>query len=177
MKKNMRGLFILLLAGFLAVSATGCASLKKKFTRKKTEVKKPRYYQVRKYDIKPSMELYEKHYIYWINWHRDMSQKLGQNAKRDRLNIQQLIGNLYDMRKILDDEEAARLDPHIENLRGVEKTITTQNLDVGDAARVQNILDRELRIVKREFSPSKMKGHIRDDWRVTSLTAEEVKHD
>ena len=177
MKKNLQRFSVFLLVVFLTVSVSGCATLKKKFTRKKKEEKKPRYYQVRKYDIKPSMELYEKHYIYWINWHRDMSQKLGRNAKRDRLNIQQLVGNLYDMRKILDDEEAARLEPHIETLRGVQKTVTTQNLDSGDAARIQNILDRELRIVKREFSPSKMKGHIRDDWEKVSLTPEEAKND
>ncbi|MBL7158229.1 MAG: hypothetical protein ISS91_01840 [Candidatus Omnitrophica bacterium] len=177
MSKETRKILVVLLIAVFAIGSTGCASLKKKFIRKKTEEKKPRYYQVRKYDIKPSMELYEKHYIYWINWHRDMSQKLGENAKRDRLNIQQLVGNLCDMRKILDDEEAARLDPHIKNLRGVEKTVNTQHLDTGDAARVQNILDRELRIVKREFSPSKMKGHIRDDWEKVSLTAEEAKND
>ena len=167
----------MLLIAVFAIGSTGCASLKKKFTRKKKEEKKPAYYQVRKYDIKPSMELYEKHYIYWINWQRDLIQSLGRNAKRDRLNAQQAVGNLRDMQKILDDEQADLLEPHVKDMVEVERSINNSQLEVGDASRIQSVMERELSAVKREFAPSKMKGHIRDEWKEGSLKLEDISYE
>ena len=81
MKKVLFRLFLGFLIFSFAAGITGCAALKKKFTRKKKERKTPVYYQVRKYDIKPSMELYEKHYIFWVNWHKNLVAELGNNYK------------------------------------------------------------------------------------------------
>ena len=50
MKKWILFIFVF----FLAVNLTGCDALQKKFTRKKkTAVKMPRFYQLKKYSKKP----------------------------------------------------------------------------------------------------------------------------
>lgn len=149
----------------LLVNVSGCAALKKKFTRKKKEAKQPTYYQVRKYDIKPSMELYEKHYVFWINWQRKLLDELGKNFKNDKRCIQEITGNLGDMASLLVDEKRATLLPHINELKKVRVIIDKRTMTTSNQTRIRRILEREYRVVKREFSPKKMTGFIRKEWK------------
>ena len=94
MRRFSLRLLSLAVISVLLLSLSGCAALKKKFTRKKKKTETPVFYHVRKYDVKPSIDLYEKHYIFWINWHRELVMELGENFKSDTRSIQELRSNL-----------------------------------------------------------------------------------
>ncbi|MFH1594534.1 MAG: hypothetical protein ABID09_07565 [Candidatus Omnitrophota bacterium] len=144
----------------------GCAALKQKFTRKSKEKKRiPVHYQVREYDIKPSIELYEKHYVFWINWHRTLVDGLGENFKSDQRSIKEMIGNLEDMVTLLIDEKAELLGKHVEKLREARVIIDRRNMTKANDTRIRRIIEREFRAIKNDFSPVKMRDHIRTDWK------------
>ena len=166
MKRITSKILLAVLALALLIDLSGCAALKKKFTRKrKKDVKMPVYYQVRKYDITPSLELYEKHYIFWVNWHKELVQELGDNFKSDKKSAQEMIANLEDMGTLLVDEKRDELTPHIVELQKVKAIIDKRNMTKANETRIRHILDREYRAIKREFSTSKMKNYIRKEWR------------
>jgi len=146
---------------------TGCTALQKKFTRKKKKENKVRpHFMVREYDVKPSMALYEKHYVFWINWQREMLQKLGRNYKSDKKCIEEITGNLHDMAALLTDEKAGELLPHIETLGKVKVIVDKRNMTKASDTRIRQILEREYRSVKRDFSPGEVVGCIRKEFRV-----------
>jgi len=149
----------------MVFSLGGCAALKKKFTRKKKEKKTTVYYNVRKYDVKPSMDLYEKHYIFWVNWHRELETELGENFKSDIRSAQEMRGNLQSMESLLIDEKAASLAPHVNAIKKVEMILKKRNMTKVNETRIRKILGREYRAINGGFSPSKIKGAIRADWK------------
>ena len=169
--KILKVLAAVLVAG-LFLNFSGCAALKQKFTRKKKDQKSPVYYQVKEYDIKPSMELYEKHYVFWINWHRKLLQELGKNFKNDMRCIQDIDGNLHDMQALLIDEKAEKLQPHIKDISEAKAIIDKRNMTTSNETRIRRVLEREYRVIKRDFSPKEMTGFIRKDWKVPPDTEE-----
>jgi len=160
-----RILLMLIIASFL-VNLAGCASLKRKFTRKKKKVKKPVYYKVREYDIRPSLELYEKHYIYWVHWQRKFISELGRNFKNDIRSIQEICGELESMAALLTDEEAEKLRPHIERIKKAENIIKKRNMTKANDTRIRKIAEQEYRIIRGQFSSKKMADFIRKDWKL-----------
>ena len=166
MKKYLfKSIVLIIVVGFV-FNLAGCAALKAKFTRKKKAQKTPVYYQVKKYDIKPSMELYEKHYIFWLNWHKKLLQELGYNFKSDIRCLQDVSGNLEDMQGMLVDEKAAEFQPHIDDINKVRAIIDKRSMTTSNETRIRLILEREYRMIKRSFSPKEMAGFIRKDWKV-----------
>ncbi len=157
-------LIITICALFLLTSVAGCASLKKKFTPKHKKKELQTAVQLREYDIKPSIELYEKHYVYWVNWYRKLITELGKNFKSDIRSSQEMISHLYDMQALLTDEKATELGGRISDIISAKVIIDKHNLTKVNETRVRRILEREYRAIKREFSPKKMKDHIRSEF-------------
>jgi len=154
-----------ILVVFLSLNLAGCETVRKKFTRKKKPtVKMPRIYQVRKYNIKPTSELYQKHYAYWESWQSELIKVLGESHKKDVLCIEQIISNLNDMRNILVQEKADRLKPHIEKLARVKDVIVKEELTQFNRTYVMTTLEREERAIRREFILSKVKDNIRTEF-------------
>jgi hypothetical protein len=146
----------------MLLGTTGCEALKKKFTRKKKEVvKMPRIYQVKKYEKRPTPELYKKHYVYWMTWHSELLKVLGKNRKKDTLCINEIVGNLKDMEAILVKSKADELRPHIERLEKVRDIIIIEELSQANKAYVQRVLETEDRAIKREFTYKKVKDYFR----------------
>lgn len=157
----MRRIISIFLIFFLLAGMTGCEGLRKKFTRKKKEsVKMPRIYQVKKYEKKPSPELYKKHYAYWMSWHSELLKVLGANHKKDVRCIEETISNLRDMQSILVQEKADRLAPHIDNLVKVKDVILKEDMTQFNKDYIRRNLEKEDRSIKREFCFSKVKNYI-----------------
>ncbi|MFH1380672.1 MAG: hypothetical protein ABIH57_00675 [Candidatus Omnitrophota bacterium] len=167
MKKKFFLKFLIVTVLFaMFINLSGCAALKKKFTPKgKKKQATPVYYKGVKYDIKPSIDLYEKHYIFWINWQRKLIETLGKNFKSDMRCIREIIGNIQDMENLLVDQKAASLLPHIEELKKARTIIDKRNLTTSNETRVRRILEVEYRVIKREYAPKKMNDFIREDWK------------
>lgn len=157
----MKRTILALLALLILVSMTGCDAIQRKFTRKKTAVKHPRFYQVKKYVKKPSPELYKQHYAYWASWQEEMAQFLGQNHKKDERAVEEAIGNLKDMQNILVPSKAEEMQPHIEKMERAREIIFRGELSFANKDYVRSIVEREDRAIAREFCYGKVKNFLR----------------
>ena len=152
-----------------AAVLSGCADLKNKFVRKKAEPQLARYVPVREYDVRPSMDLYSKRYIYWKNWHREVMAFLNDpratNQKKITVALEQEISNLLSMRNMLVDEKSDELQELIGKVSDVENTVKTETVTKGNRPRITS----EMRLlgmqIKDGFSHRKMVGEIRDEFR------------
>ena len=166
MKKAFIRVCLIIVVLGVSITLSGCAELQRKFTRKKkADVKQEVYYQVRDYNVKPSLELYEKHYVFWVHWQRAMLTELGENHKRDMRSINEITGNLEDMAALLVDEKTEELLQHIEKVRQVKAIIEKNNMTKVNETRIRHILERVYRTVRNKFSPSKMSDFIRREYR------------
>lgn len=151
----------------ITANLTGCASLRKKFIRKKKKPKDvtPHYYSIQKYDILPSIELYTKHYVFWRSWHNEIIELLGENSKKDKRCIDEMVGNLEDMKTLLVDEKGEELERHIQVLRGIEKDIAGQKLTFGAKTRVRRVLEKQFKLIRINFTYRKMDPFIRAEFK------------
>ncbi len=155
----------------IILNLTGCEAVRKKFTRKKKEpVKMPRIYQVKIYEKKPSPELYKKHYAYWVSWQSELIRVLGQNHKKDVRCIEEIMGNLNDMRNILINEKGDVLAPHIEKMEKVKDLIFKEDLTQANKDYVRRTLEREERFIKKEFVFDKVKDYLKKSFDDESQT-------
>lgn len=161
------GMMVVLVLSAAALS--GCADLKNKFVRKKAEPELTRYVPVREYDVRPSMELYTKRYIYWKNWHREVMAFLedprATNQKKITVALEQEISNLLSMRNMLVDEKSNELQVLIDKVSEVENTVRTETVTRGNRARITREMRQLGAQIKNGFSHRKMAGEIRDEFR------------
>lgn len=158
----MKRLIAIITVCFLLFDIAGCASLQKKFTRKKKAgVKHPRIYQLKKYEKKPTPELYKKHYAYWMTWQSEIISDLGRSHKKDVRCMEEIVGQLKDMQGILVDEKAEELDRHINRLSGIRETILKEELSQYNRHSVLQTLESEDRAIKRDFCYKKIKDYLR----------------
>ncbi len=158
----MKRLISIAIIFFMVLNLAGCAGLQKKFTRKKkAPVKKPRIYQVKKYEKRPTPELYKKHYAYWRAWQGELISVIGQNHKKDTRCIEEIISNLADMQNMLTSEKAEGLTPHINNLVKVKDIILNEELSQYNKDYVKRTLEKEDRAIRRDYIFDKIKGYLR----------------
>ena len=168
MRKNFCVLWVVLVAISCVFILTGCADFQKKFIRKKKEYDgPPKYYAVRKYEVHPSLELYEKRYIFWKNWHRELLVDINdENRKKAKVDIDQAISNLWDMKYMLVDEKGDELQKCIDQMQELQLQITKQSVNSVNRVKFRRKLDLLMREIKRKFSYRKMGGYIRSDFKV-----------
>lgn len=128
-----------------------------------------RYIPVREYDIKPSMELYTKRYIFWKNWHREFMDLISDpretNQKKLMTAVEQELSNLYDMKGMLIDEKGDELQLSIDGIWKVEEDLKKQNLTKGNKVRIMRNMELLGKKIKEDFSYRKLAGDIRDEFR------------
>ncbi|MCK4464000.1 MAG: hypothetical protein KAU58_06780 [Candidatus Omnitrophica bacterium] len=167
----MREKFRCLIVGLVVVcvfvpALSGCAGLRRKFVRKRTSKKtSPHYHRIEKYTVVPSIELYTKHYIYWRSWHREIIELLGENTKKDKRCIREMIGSLEDMKSMLVDKKEDMLDGHIQILKNIENDINKGALTLATRTRIRRTLEKEFKLIKINFSYRKMEPFIRSEFR------------
>ena len=158
----MKRILYFVIAFFLIVNIAGCASVQRKFTRKKKEtVKMPHIYQVKKYEKKPTPELYKKHYVYWESFHSEMLMTLGQNHRKDMVYIEHILSNLHDMQNMLMPDKATELELHIKRLTQIKDILAKEDLSKFNKTYVMTTLERESRYIKRGFIYGKVKNNLR----------------
>ena len=157
-----------ILAAF-CFSFSGCAQLRDKFVRKRKEDEEPaarRYYAVKEYDVRPSLELYTKRYIFWKNWHSELLAVLVHAShKKTVVAAEQTLSNLMDMQRMLVDKKAEDLQGSIDEMAGIEEEIKNERITKGNEVRMRRKLETLERRIKRDFSYTKIRGFIRDDFR------------
>ncbi|MFH1798766.1 MAG: hypothetical protein ABH844_05485 [Candidatus Omnitrophota bacterium] len=146
---------------------SGCAGMRDKFVRKpkeKDETAKT-YQSIRKYDVRPSLELYTKRYIFWKSWHRELLGVLdAENHKKTVTAIEQEISNLMDMRSMLVDEKANELKLIIDEMDDIEMTIKKQRVTGGNGVNLRRRLEAIGRDIQRDFTYNKIPEFIRSEF-------------
>ena len=71
------------------------------------------------------------------------------------------MGQLADMRKLLEPEMADKLVKHIKRYEEARDTIVREEVDRYNGPAVLNTLEREDRIIASEFAISRVKNYIR----------------
>lgn len=169
----------------LALSLTGCDAVQKKFTRKKKAAPKmPRFYQVKKYEKKPSPELYKKHFGYWESWQGTLIAVLGQNNKKDKRCVEEAIGQLKDMQYILVPEKGEEMQPHIDTMERARAVILKGDLTFANKDSLKMTLEKEDRTIKRDFAYSKVRNFLKvrfeeeeeDTSQITMAVGKEVEN-
>ena len=158
------------------VLLSGCAELKDKFVpKKKEEPRAQRYYQVRPYDVHPSLDLYTKRYIYWKSWHRELLSLLEPSSAIETINykkrtvaIEQEVSNLIDMQSMLVDEKAEPLGKIIDELAAIEKRIKEERITPGNLTRIRRRVDQLGKEIKRGYSYRDMGDYIAAEFREKS---------
>src|SRR3989338_2522635 len=113
--KKIISLFLIALFCF-----TGCASVQKKFTRKKPEKRIPAvvYFQEGPYQKKYSNEYYYKsHYTYWKSWHGDLIDSFGGNHKKVKRSAEEALNHLVQMSQYLKPEKQQELNSSLDSLK------------------------------------------------------------
>jgi len=166
MKKNNSYILVAILIAVVAVS--GCAQMRDKFIRnpKKKEDVGKMHHVVIEQDVRPSLDLYIKRYIFWKNWHSELLAVLSdENRKKAIVAVEHDISNLMDMRNMLVDEKAAKLQVVIDEMTGIETNIQKRRAAAGGEVRIRKRLEALGRKIRRNFSYNRIKGFIRSDWK------------
>lgn len=149
----------------LALGLSGCATVQKKFTRKKKEpahVAKAIAFEEGPYQKKFSNEYYYKsHYTYWKAWQGEWIDGLAGNRKRSAHNAEEAVSNLDQMKNYLKPEKAKELEEPLHVLqRLMEQTEIGQYSGVA-TMRVE--LEKWRRIISSGFYFDKVKDDLLPD--------------
>jgi len=145
---------------FLAVS--GCAPLRKKFTRKKKKDKEESHKFIPVLEpvdypdkIRSPQEEYKHHYSLWKIWDRDLIQAIEQDGsdKRQRYLLGQSIERLEEMKKLLDGVQQARLAELVDELQGIRQ-VYQKPPAMRNTFSIKKKIERNARKIRNEFAPN-----------------------
>ena len=162
----MRKIFSVLLIFAMIISLAGCSEeWRKKFIRKKKDVaKKPRIYQVKRYNKEPTEALYTKHYNYTITWLSELVDDLGKNSKKDARCIEEALAQIKDLQLFLVPKKASQLDKHINRLKEIQDLILKRDLGHANMDYARRSIEREERFLRSEFYYNKIKDHMKESF-------------
>ena len=162
----MRKIFSILLILAITISLTGCSEeWRRKFIRKKKgPAKKPRIYQVKRYNKEPTEALYSKHYNYAITWLSELVDDLGKNSKKDARCIEEALTQIKDLQVFLVPQKASQLDKHINRLKEIQDVILRRDLGHSNMDYARRSIEREERFLRREFYYDKIKDYMKESF-------------
>ena len=163
MKKYMHLVIIFLQVTLL----TGCATVQKKFTRKKKEPEHKAsviYLDEGPYQKKYSNAYYYKsHYSLWKTWHSEMSEDLGSNTKKLRRASSEARGEMKGMLHYLVPDKQKELEPYSTELEKLVARLDSQSMSKSDEKNMRVDFERIERIVSSNFYYDKVKDSVLPD--------------
>ena len=164
MRKSL-SLFMVLV--FLAGSAAGCATVQKKFTRKKKvpeRIPATIYIEQGPYQKKFSnVYYYQTHFTLWKSWHDELLKSIGRNSKKLERCADEAYGHITEFIKYLDEETVARVQPHLDVMTRWTEKIKSGNTSRIDEDSMRAELEKVRREVGKNFYYGKIKSHVRAD--------------
>ena len=163
MKKTITFLLFLI----LVINLTGCASVQKKFTRKKKEpshIPAAVYFEEGAYQKKYSNAYYYKmHYTLWKTWQSDLINGIGGNRKKTQRNAEESLNQLTEMSHYLAPEKEKDLEPLLEDLTRLVKKIDSGAYSSTENADLRVELQKIKRLVDNDFYYDKVTSQILPD--------------
>jgi len=145
----------------------GCASVQKKFTRKKKEARyipKAVYFHEGAYQKKYSNDYYYKtHYTLWKTWHTELVNQLGGNQKKVARSAQEALGHLTEMHRYLVPEKQSELAPTLESLAAMTRRLEGRTYAESEIGPVRVELEKIQRLVANNYYYDKIKDQILQD--------------
>ena len=161
-KKLIYGLLALAVLG-----VSGCASLPKKFIRKKPEPKHTPsvvFVDQGPYQKKFSNEYYYKtHYTLWKTWQDEILTNLGGNSKKVARSAEEAYSHLEQMGRYLKPEKQAQLKPLIDELGNYMHRFQERGESHSAVMAMKSDLDTLRRRVNNDFYYEKVKADLLPD--------------
>ncbi len=165
----IRGWALFLCLGILVSCGTGCASLKKKFTRQKKKQAREEFIPVLDpIDYPPpvvsAQQRYREHYALWKIWQRDLVQNIEARApeKKQRYLLDQTIVQLREMGKWLQENKKAQLSVLAGELEGVLQSYETP-APLRDASSTKRKIEANAKKVRAAFDPKAVQEDLVED--------------
>lgn len=147
----------------------GCEPLRKKFVRKKKSVKRQEFIPVLEpvdYAVKArsGKERYSHHFFLWKIWQKDLMLAMEEDKsdKRQKYLFGEVIGQLNEMRALIDGQKLAKFEVAIDDLRSVR-----EKFDRPSSLRNMLLIKKALRLngkkIRGEFNPLAVEDSIKDD--------------
>ena len=146
----------------LCLSLTGCASLQRKFVRKKK--KQDRIAPVittRDYSKGLRVEeLYKKHFLFWKSWQMELINRLDATYKKRVSCYDYTVDSLMEMKKYMRDPKVKELEPFIKDIKSIESLIKKKRLTKSRKYKIKQMLERTRRQIEKRFSYEDVKDHL-----------------
>ena len=163
----MRKKILFFLVFVLVLNAAGCATVQKKFTRKKktpSHIPSVIYLESGPYQKKYSNEYYYKtHFTMWKSWQDELLIQLGGNGKKVSRCAQEATSHLTEMSRYLTPEKQALLKGQIDSLSQIMKKMEEQSFSRSDQVNLQTELEKIRRFVANNFYYEKVKNDLLPD--------------
>jgi hypothetical protein len=151
----------------LLIGMSGCASVEKKFIRKKkvpAHIPAVVYIEQGPYQKKYSSEYYYKsHFTYWKSWQEELVNNLGANQKKVSRCAEEAWNHLTEMNKYLVPAKQAELAPNLESLGQIAAKISGGNYSRSEKGDLRAELEKIQRIVSNNFYYDKVKNDLVPD--------------
>ena len=158
----------LLMAGCVIVSTAGCENMQRKFVRqRKTEARPSPIVGFQDYTqlIMP-IDLYRKHYMMFDYWNAQLLDELSSttaqqtNPKRLQRASEESLNELRTMRRLLQDDTGAQLDPLLDERERLARRLHAADLSSGTDA-IRRALESQTREIHRQFFSRQVEDHLK----------------
>jgi hypothetical protein len=146
----------------LCISIAGCAGVQRKFARKKKEEPKTLpiittydYAKERRVD-----ELYKKRFLFWKSWQGELIYRMDDTYKKRTECYNELVQNLLEMQKYLNDEKYKELGAFITEIKSVDQAIKKIDLTNSEKYRITQVLEKTKRLIDKRFSYTHVKNSL-----------------
>jgi hypothetical protein len=139
----------------------GCATLKRKFTRKPKEKEEPEKIFTETKQMYPANIRYSNHFIYWRSWQGELIENVGKNHKKVVASADRALYNLKQMQELLKDKKSRELQPYVDKLAVIVAELHKGQPTVPRQMQIQKTLEDHLWDVRRGFDYTDMK---KDNW-------------
>ncbi|MBI3316014.1 MAG: hypothetical protein HYZ87_03460 [Candidatus Omnitrophica bacterium] len=151
----------------MMLDLAGCASIPKKFIRKKKEPKRIAsvvYLQEGPYQKKFSNDYYYKtHYSLWASWHEEWLADLGHNQKKLERSAQETVSNLSELVQYLKPEKRAALETLLSEVRRLEQSVESRTVIKSQESSLRVELEKMKRLISNDFYYEKVKDDLIPD--------------
>lgn len=167
MKKNFGDFVLWVVICLFGLELAGCATVQKKFTRKKKEP--ARQTVILPLDQGPYQKrysndyYYKTHYTMWRTWHDELLNELGGNSKRVARAAEEDLSNLQSMQTYLVGDKKDQLGLVLGSLNAVLAKIDQGRMASGEEATIKSELERIGRTVASNFYYDKIKDSLLPD--------------
>lgn len=160
MMKKKCIIYLLLL--ILFISFSGCATLQKKFVRKKKQEEKATPI-ITMYDYSKDLrvdELYKKHFLFWKTWQLELIERMDATYKKRNVCYDHIIASLMEMERYLAAPKREELQPFLERIKSIDPMIRKGRLSKSEKYRMREMLEDVRRQIEKRFSYSDVKDFL-----------------